>query len=187
MVKFTPFILVLMLSACGQNDMSDLEKFIQDTVEKPGKGIEPLEKIAESDYFYFDADHDLRNPFITPENMEEEEEEVEEEEVEEIVPVRIPNGIKPDLTRIKQDLEYFPLDTLSMVGTVKTDQLWALVRFEEGVKKVKVGDYVGKNHGIITHISDVLIKLEEIIAEDIDQEWWIKQARELPLKIGIDE
>jgi len=173
---------VLMLSACGNDGFSDLELFIEETIEesKKNKGIPSLEEIGKVDFFYFELDGS-RDPFIPTEQVEE----AVEEELD--LPKKIFNGIRPDFSRIKEDLESFPLDALKMVGTVKTDQLWGLVRSEEGIQKVKVGNYMGKNHGKIIQISTMEIKLEEIVKEDDALEIWVKKEAKLPLDIGVDE
>ena len=173
---------VLMLSACGDDGFSDLEIFIEETVEesKKNKGIPELEELGTVDFFYFELDGS-RDPFVPAEKMEE----TVEEELDS--PKKITNGIKPDFKRIKEDLESFPLDALKMVGTVKTDQLWGLVRSEEGIQKVKVGNYMGKSHGKIIQISAMEIKLEEIVKEDDELDVWVKKEAKLPLDMGVDE
>ena len=64
------------------------------------------------------------------------------------------NGIRPDTSRRKEELEAFPLDSLRMVGTVvmKTN-LWALVKAsDKTIYRVRVGNYMGKNYGKIIRI-----------------------------------
>lgn len=183
----------LILTSCGNDDMSDLEAYVEDVIEKPGEGIEPLEKVKSSDFFLFKAD-DSRNPFLMrkkkaePEKKEEKKQEKEDEAIEEvpIVPVKKPpTDLKPDFDRIKEDLESFSLDSMSMVGTVKKNGIWGLIKFEGGVQKVRVGNYIGKNHGLILEITKTSIKIEEIIEEEEDR--WIKERTELSLKLEADE
>ncbi|MCK5872239.1 MAG: pilus assembly protein PilP [Methylococcales bacterium] len=194
--KLINISLFLLLSACGNNDMTDLETYVDEVIEKPGKGIEPLEKIKPSDYFLFEPDT-VRSPFLKrkkieppppPEEKKPEEvleEALEEEMIEDIPDKREPNGIKPDFERVKEDLESFPLDSLSMVGSVKKNGIWGLVRFEGGIQKVRVGNYIGKNHGLILEITTLSITIEEIIEEEED--YWVKQKTQLSLKTGSDE
>ncbi len=167
----------LMLSACTDNDFADLENFIQEVREIPGEKIEPLEGINDGDFFYFELDGS-RDPFVIPEKIEEE---VDESDLISTVN----NGVKPDFTRIKEDLESFPLGSLEMVGTVRQGKLWALIRSDEGIQKVTVGNYIGKNHGKIIGISEDGIKLEEILEEDAELKTWVKKETLLPLKMDI--
>ncbi|MDQ7089550.1 MAG: pilus assembly protein PilP [Methylococcales bacterium] len=179
-IRFGCFCVFFMLSACSDNDVSDLDTFIEEVEARPSEGIEPLEAIAENDFFYFELD-DSRDPFLIIKDKEEEVEDVN-------LSKPVSNGIKPDFTRIKEDLESFPLDALNMVGTVKKGMLWGLIRSEEGVQRVKIGNYIGQNHGKIINISATEIKLEEIIKdEESETDAWIKKEAILPLNMGTDE
>ncbi len=182
LIHLSILLTVLMLSACSDEGLSDLEGFIEETIEESKKniGIPALDEMGTVDFFYFELDGS-RDPFVPIVQIDE----VIEDEIN--LPKKMTNGIKPNFKRIKEDLESFPLEALKMVGTVKTDQLWGLVRSEEGIQKVKVGNYMGKNYGKITQISAMEIKLEEIIKEDDASETWVKKEAKLPLDMGIDE
>lgn len=79
--------------------------------------------------------------------------------------------ISPELARRKEALESFPLDTMTMVGSLnKNNVLVALLRVDKLLYQVKVGHYVGQNFGRITKISDSEIALREI-AQDAAGEW----------------
>lgn len=79
--------------------------------------------------------------------------------------------ISPELVRRKEVLESYPLDTVSMVGTLnKKNTLVALLRVDKLLYQAKVGNYVGQNYGRITKISDSEIVLREI-AQDAAGEW----------------
>ena len=79
--------------------------------------------------------------------------------------------ISPELARKKEALESFPLDTVSMVGTLnKQNTLVGLLRVDKLLYQVKVGNYVGLNYGRITKISDSEIVLREV-AQDAAGEW----------------
>jgi type IV pilus assembly protein PilP len=79
--------------------------------------------------------------------------------------------ISPELARRKEVLESFPLDTVSMVGTLnKNNTLVALLRVDKLLYQAKVGNYVGQNYGRITKITDSEIVLREI-AQDASGEW----------------
>jgi type IV pilus assembly protein PilP len=79
--------------------------------------------------------------------------------------------ISPELSRKKEALESFPLDTVSMVGTLnKQNTLVGLLRVDKLLYQVKVGNYVGLNYGRITKISDSEIVLREV-AQDAAGEW----------------
>jgi type IV pilus assembly protein PilP len=79
--------------------------------------------------------------------------------------------ISPELARSKEALESFPLDSVSMVGTLdKKNTPVALLRVDKLLYQAKVGNYVGQNYGRITKITDSEIVLREI-AQDASGEW----------------
>lgn len=79
--------------------------------------------------------------------------------------------ISPELARSKESLESFPLDAVSMVGSLnKNNSLVGLLRVDKLLYQVKVGNYVGQNFGRITKITDSEIALREI-AQDAAGEW----------------
>lgn len=79
--------------------------------------------------------------------------------------------ISPELARRKEALESFPLDAVSMVGTLdKKNTPVALLKVDKLLYQAKVGNYVGQNYGRIVKISDTEIVLREI-AQDASGEW----------------
>lgn len=78
----------------------------------------------------------------------------------------IDNGVAIDSTRVAEFLEGFPLDSLTMVGTVKKDNvLWALIKIPDGaVQSVKSGNYMGQNYGEIVTISSTKMEMKETVS-----------------------
>jgi type IV pilus assembly protein PilP len=62
-------------------------------------------------------------------------------------------------------LERFNLGSLVMMGTLSRGaQVWALVRDESGeISRVSIGNYMGRNHGRVSGISETQIDLVEIV------------------------
>ena len=61
------------------------------------------------------------------------------------------SGLKPDLNRPKEPLEAFPLESLKMVGVLQQKNTnFALIKADTGLYRVKVGNYMGQNFGIVT-------------------------------------
>jgi len=90
---------------------------------------------------------------------------------------RQPNSIlSAELNRRKEPLESFPMDTMSMVGSVtKAGLPFALLRVDNLLYQVKVGDYLGQNYGRITKISETEMALREIV-QDAAGEWTQRPA-----------
>lgn len=76
-----------------------------------------------------------------------------------------------ELNRRKQPLEAYPLDTMSMVGSLtRNGQLVALLKVDNLLYQVRAGSYLGQNYGRVTKISETEITLREI-AQDASGEW----------------
>ena len=150
-----PLILTVGLSACGDNDMANLKKDIDDIKARTKVEVDPLPEIKTVEPFVF-VDEELRDPFVADEKMQEPEEE------------RVETGIRPDTARPKEELESYELDSLHMVGTVvQQGALWGLIKASDGtIHRVRTGNYMGKNYGKIVNIKENMIELVEIVADN---------------------
>jgi type IV pilus assembly protein PilP len=89
--------------------------------------------------------------------------------------------VAPELTRRKEPLESFPLDTMSMVGSlVKQGQPVALVKVDNLLYQVRPGNYLGQNYGKITQVGETEVTLREIV-QDAGGEW-IERIAKLQLQ-----
>lgn len=80
---------------------------------------------------------------------------------------RQPNSLMAaELNRRKEPLESYPLDSMSMVGSVnKQGQPFALLRVDNLLYQVKMGDHLGQNYGLITKIGETEIVLRELVMD----------------------
>ena len=84
--------------------------------------------------------------------------------------------ITPELSRRKEPLEASPLDTVTMVGSLtKAGQPVALVRVDNLIYQVRVGNYLGQNYGRITAVTEASVVLREIV-QDAAGEWTERPA-----------
>ena len=91
--------------------------------------------------------------------------------------------IAPEMARRKDPLEAFPLDSMAMVGSLnKEGTPTALLRVDNLIYQVKVGNYLGQNYGKITKITENSIQLREI-AQDATGDW-IERTASLDLQEG---
>ena len=80
-------------------------------------------------------------------------------------------GAQPDLNRPKEPLEAFPLEAVQMVGTLSQNKdVYALVRAGNNLFRVKKGNYMGPNFGVITAIDEGQISLKEVV-QDSGGDW----------------
>jgi len=161
---------IALIGGCANDDFSDLSRFIAEEKAKPKGAIEPLPEIKVVEPFIFNPEG-LRDPF-TP---------LEQTAETEGASVAASSGIKPDLSRPKEELEAYSLDSLRMVGTVNAKMgLWALVKASDGtVYRVKVGNYMGKNYGKIIRIVSDKIEVMEMVSDKPG--FWREQQASLAL------
>jgi type IV pilus assembly protein PilP len=95
---------------------------------------------------------------------------------------RQPNSLlSAQLNRRKEPLEAYPLDSMSMVGSVnKQGQPFALLRVDALLYQVKVGDHLGQNYGRITRIDETEIAMRELVQDAAGE--WIERPATLQLQ-----
>jgi len=151
-VAWISLMTVVLVAGCGGQSHQDLRNWMADQ----GKGVrgklDPLPQIKPYEPFAY-ADFDLPDPF-KPRKIE---------------PVKGESTSKlaPDLNRRREPLEAYPLEGLSMVGTLeKGKALYALVKTpERDIYQVRQGNHMGQNFGVIVGISDTEIKLKELMQD----------------------
>lgn len=143
-------ILLIVLSGCNKGT-SDLDTYFTAQRAKPIKPIKPIPELKP--YLRYVYPEHQKDPFdvamLVPDTT----------------PKVIDNGVKLDANRIREFLEGFPLDGLSMVGTVnKESTLWALIRTPDGgVQTIKKNNYLGQNYGRVLSISEIEIAIKEVV------------------------
>jgi type IV pilus assembly protein PilP len=84
--------------------------------------------------------------------------------------------VAPELNRRKEPLEAFPLDSMALVGSLlPAGKPVALVKVDNLLYQVKVGNYLGQNYGKVTKVSETEVSLREIV-QDAAGEWIERQA-----------
>ena len=78
---------------------------------------------------------------------------------------------KPDQNRPKEPLESYPLESLKMVGVLQQGkQTFALVRADASLYRVKTGNYMGQNFGLVTEVTESEVRLRELV-QDAGGDW----------------
>lgn len=92
-------------------------------------------------------------------------------------------GVQPDLNRPKEPLEAFPLEQLQMVGTLAQNKdMYALVRAGTNLFRVKKGNYMGPNFGVITAIDEGQINLKEVVQDSGGD--WVERSTTVQMQEG---
>ena len=91
--------------------------------------------------------------------------------------------VAPELLRRKEPLEAFPVDTMTLVGSImKAGQPVALLRIDGLLYQVRIGNYLGQNYGRIVKISETEVVLREIAQDAVGE--WIERVASLQLQEG---
>jgi type IV pilus assembly protein PilP len=154
----------LALAACGGDSHQDLRAWMAAQGQGVKGKLDPLPQVKPYEPFTYNA-FDLPDPF-KPRKIE---------------PGRGSSKLAPDLTRRKEPLEAFPLESLSMVGSLQQRKAtYGLVRTpEREVYQVRVGNYMGQDYGIVTAISDDEIRLKELVQDSAGD--WTERSSTLQL------
>ena len=89
--------------------------------------------------------------------------------------------VAPELDRRKEPLEAFPLDAMTMVGSLnRSGQLVALVKVDSLLHQVRVGNHLGQNYGRVNKISENEVVLREIVQDAAGE--WIERNTTLQLQ-----
>jgi type IV pilus assembly protein PilP len=87
----------------------------------------------------------------------------------------------PDMDRPKEPLEAFALETIQMVGSLtQARETYGLVKAGPNLYRVRKGNYMGQNFGVITAIDESQISLKELIQEGSGE--WVERASALQLQ-----
>jgi len=92
-------------------------------------------------------------------------------------------GVQPDLNRPKEPLESFPMESIQMVGTLSQNQdMYALVRAGANLFRVKKGNYMGQNFGVIVGIDEGQISVKEVVQDSGGD--WVERSTSLQMQGG---
>ena len=157
------------LTACSGRDFSDIDRFMAEKRARPGGIIEPIPTFKAYEAFAYSATR-LRSPFDRP------------IEVREITQLQAISTVKPDEDRVREFLEQYTFDSLAMVGTLERGgNRWGLVRDPEGgIHRVRVGNYLGRNHGKIVELTEGYLAVVEIVS-DGTSDGWVERPRTIEL------
>ena len=159
----------LILSGCsGDQQHADLDQKMIDARNRPQGTIEPLPTYPPAERFNYSV-LALRSPFEPPLILNGEE--------------KISgNAVSaPDQSRRKEPLELVNYSALTMVGTLSKDnKIWALINDGNGrVHRVKAGNYLGRNYGLITNIGAFDVEITETVPDGKGE--WINRPRTMAM------
>lgn len=151
-------VLCFLLAGCGVSD--DTREFVKNAGKDLRGRVEPLPEVKPYEPFTYQADV-LPDPF----------------EPRKLQPAKGGGANQPDFNRPKEPLENYPLESLKMVGTLARGKVvYALVKTPDGtLYRVRPGNHMGQNFGVVTQITESEIKLTELV-QDSAGDWSERQT-----------
>lgn len=171
MKKLIVLTSVALLAACGGEEQSELRQELAAMTKDLRGRVDPLPQVRSYEPVPYKSET-LLDPFVPGR----------------IVISQAPGaggggGVQPDLNRPKEPLEAFPLEAMQMVGTLAQHKdTYALVRAGTNLFRVKKGNYMGPNFGVITAIDESQISLKEVVQDSGGD--WVERSTTLQMSEG---
>lgn len=148
----------VLLAGCAGEEFQDLRDFVQNAGADLRGKIPPPPEVKPYEPFTYDNADNLQDPFKPrkPDSRS----------------ANRPGLNQPDMDRPKEALEEFPLEGLRMVGYLNQNKVsHAVIRAPDGkLHRVKVGNYLGMNFGLIKEVSETEVLVQETI-QDSAGDW----------------
>jgi type IV pilus assembly protein PilP len=149
------------LAACGADEHGDLKQELNQLTKDFRGRVEPLPLVKPYEAVPYTAEGQI-DPF-RPERID--------VAAQRIAPTASSSRIEKERDRPKEPLEAFPLESIKMLGTItQANEVFALVKAGPNLYRVKKGNYMGQNFGVVTGIDESQISLKELI-QDSGGEW----------------
>lgn len=166
-------VLLLLLAGCGSSGQDELQQWMTEQRAEIKPKVQPIpepKKFTPQSYTQEAATDPFSNLKLTQALKRDS--------------AQVSNNaglVAPELARRKEPLESFPLDAMSMVGSlVKQGKPVALVKVDNLLYQVRPGNYLGQNYGRITKVGETDVSLREIVQDAAGE--WIERTATLQLQ-----
>jgi type IV pilus assembly protein PilP len=158
-----------LLSACSADEHGDLKKELAEATKDYRGRVAPLPQVKPYEPVPYTGEGQV-DPF-RPERIE-------------VAQARRGGGndklIEEQRKRPPEPLEAFPLESIQMLGTItQGKQTFARVKAGPNLYRVRKGNYMGQNFGVITGIDDAQISLKELVQDSGGE--WVERTSSLQL------
>lgn len=155
---------VTTLAACGQSDDDGLRQWMAQTRAAKAPAPEPLPDVKP----YTPREYGGR---ASPEPFAQ----------TKIGELNKTMSESPEAGRRHEPLEDFPLENFKMLGMLKKNgETYGVVRVDNKIHHVKVGQYLGQSYGRVVRINDQEIVLRELVREGVSD--WKEKMTSLKLE-----
>jgi len=158
-----------LLAGCGADEHGDLKRELTELTKDYRGRVEPLPQVRPYEPVPYTSEGQV-DPF-RPERIE-------------VAQARRVGGndrkIEEQRKRPPEPLEAFPLESIHMLGTITQDkETFALVKAGPNLYRVRKGNYMGQNFGVITAIDEAQISLKELVQDSGGE--WVERTSSLQL------
>lgn len=168
MMKLVYLVLAsILLTGCGGEEFQDLRDFVKNAGADMRGKIPPPPEVKPYEPFAYNNEASLPDPF-KPRKPK-------------LSSGGHPGVNQPDMDRPKEALEEFPLEGLRMVGYLYKNKVgYAVIRAPDNkLYRVKAGNYVGLNFGLIQEVTDTEVKIKEMVQDSAGD--WTERMSSLQL------
>jgi type IV pilus assembly protein PilP len=161
----------LLVAACGGEEHGDLKQELAQLTKDFRGQVPPLPQVRPYEPVPYTSEGQV-DPFRV--------DRIEVGQPGEKPGTKVPEALAMQEKRVKEPLEAFPLESIQMLGTITQDkETFALVKAGPNLYRVKKGNYMGQNFGVITGIDEGGIKLKELVQDSTGE--WVERSSGLQL------
>ena len=172
-VKAAAVAATLALAGCGGSEHQEIQRWMADATKDMRGRVEKIEEPKKFAPFKYEAEKSV-DPFNASKVA--------------LLPQEGKKGGAggsglpgPDLTRRREVLESFPLENLRMVGMLQQKgATFGIIKADANLHRVRIGNYMGQNFGMITNITESEITLKELVQDGGGD--WVERVSTLQLQ-----
>ncbi|HJS77297.1 MAG TPA: pilus assembly protein PilP [Burkholderiales bacterium] len=162
---------VALAAGCGGDEHSDLKEELNQLTKDLRGRVDPLPQVKPYEPVPYTAEGQI-DPF-RPQRLE-------VVQAGRATPGATSSLIDEQRKRPPEPLEAFPLESIQMLGTItQKKETFALVKAGPHLYRVRKGNYMGQNFGVITAIDEAQISLKELVQDSIGD--WVERMSSLQL------
>ncbi len=173
LLKLLPLAIVVTLIGCGASTEDELRQWMAEQKTQTRPKVTPLsepKQFKPESYTQVSAIEPFSNQKLT--------QALKRESTQTAASGAL---IAPELARRKEALEAFPLDSMTLVGSMtRAGKPLALVKVENLLYQVRPGSYLGQNYGRVSRITETEVTMREIVQDAVGE--WIERTATLQLQ-----
>ena len=161
---------ITLVAGCGGEEHGDLKEELNNLTKDLRGRVDPLPQVRPYEPVPYTAEGQI-DPF-RPERIE--------VAAARGAPSASASLIDEQKKRPPEPLEAFPLESIQMLGTItQANETFALVKAGPNLYRVRKGNYMGQNFGVITQIDEGQIAVKELVQDSTGD--WVERMTALQL------